>query len=99
MLILRPPHGEHLVPFLGQTSLLITPGRAGKAFPVGAGLDKPQARQAVGGFRGAALNQSRSASGVYTGLVCYDGVGVQESASCGKGKMQLRGVSAKCSRQ
>uniref|UniRef100_UPI003890C551 hypothetical protein n=1 Tax=Enterobacter asburiae TaxID=61645 RepID=UPI003890C551 len=28
--------------------------------PVGAGLDKPQARQAVGGFRGAALNQSRA---------------------------------------
>ena len=32
-------------------------------------LDKPQARQAFGGFRGAALNQSRSASGVYTGLM------------------------------
>ncbi|EAQ4241019.1 hypothetical protein E8L71_24240 [Salmonella enterica] len=49
---------------------MITPGRTGKPFPVGAGLDKPQARQAFGGFRGAALNQSRSASGVYTGLKC-----------------------------
>jgi len=39
-------------------------------FPDGAGLDKPQARQAFSRFRGAALNQSRSASGVYTCLVC-----------------------------
>jgi len=34
-------------------------------------LDKPQgASVAFSGFRGAALNQSPSASGVYTGLVC-----------------------------
>ncbi|HAF4830687.1 TPA: hypothetical protein G8N36_005664 [Salmonella enterica] len=33
------------------------------------GADKPaRARQGFGGFRGAALNQSRSASEVYTGL-------------------------------
>ena len=51
---------------------------------------------AFSGFRGAALNQSQSASGVYTGLVCYGEVGIQGSASCGRGKMQLRGVSAKC---
>ncbi|RTX93304.1 hypothetical protein EKS39_20995 [Enterobacter roggenkampii] len=60
---------------------MITPGRAGKPFPVGAGLDKPQARQAFSGFRGAALNQSRSASGVYTGLICWHECGNQESAS------------------
>ncbi|MEW6854741.1 hypothetical protein P0Y36_24340, partial [Salmonella enterica subsp. enterica serovar Isangi] len=69
--------GEHLVAFLGQTSLLITACRAGKAFPVGAGFDKPQARQAVDGFRGAALNQSHSAIGVYTGLICRHGCGGQ----------------------
>ncbi|EFD7806095.1 hypothetical protein F1L24_26245 [Escherichia coli] len=28
-------------------------------------------REVVSGFRGAALNQSRSASGVYTGLLCW----------------------------
>jgi len=49
-------------------------------------LDKPQARQAFGGFRGAALNQSRSASGVYTGLLCWHGWGCQWSASCGRRK-------------
>ncbi|KAB1059783.1 hypothetical protein AUN10_11940 [Cronobacter sakazakii] len=65
---------------------MITPGRAGKPFPVGTGLDKPQARQAFGGFRGAALNQSRSASGVYTGLLCWHGRENQGSASCGRRK-------------
>ncbi|RWT35427.1 hypothetical protein DN619_33395 [Klebsiella michiganensis] len=49
-------------------------------------MDKPQARQAVGGFRGAALNQSRSASGVYTGLLCWHECGCRESASCGRRK-------------
>ncbi|ROU08623.1 hypothetical protein EB837_26185 [Kluyvera ascorbata] len=58
-------------------------------------MDKPQARQAFGGFRGAALNQSRSASGVYTGSICYGGVTLNESASCGRGKMQLQGVQEK----
>ena len=38
------------------------------------------------GFRGAALNQSRSASGVYTGLLCWHECGNQESASCDRGK-------------
>ncbi|EDU8978080.1 hypothetical protein YC60_004608 [Salmonella enterica subsp. enterica] len=46
-------------------------GADGKFFPGRRGV-----RQAAGasvifsGFRGAALNQSRSASGVYTGLIC-----------------------------
>lgn len=59
-----------------------------------------QARQGASagfsGCRGAALTQSRSDSGVYTGLVCYDGVRVQESASCGRRKMQQRSVSRIC---
>ncbi|EAB7148411.1 hypothetical protein D4616_24155 [Escherichia coli] len=59
-------------------------------------MDKPQARQAFGGFRGAALNQSRSASGVYTGLVCYGEMEIRGSASCGKGENTAGGVSAKC---
>lgn len=56
----------------------------GKLFPGWRGV-----RQAAGasvpfrGFRGAALNQSRSASGVYTGLVCCHGVLFHGSASCG----------------
>ncbi|EDV1680811.1 hypothetical protein C5810_005139 [Salmonella enterica subsp. enterica serovar Monschaui] len=42
------------------------------------GADKPvRARQGFSGFRGAALNQSRSASGVYTGLLCRHGCGNQ----------------------
>ncbi|TAD31541.1 hypothetical protein DBZ81_13515 [Salmonella enterica subsp. enterica serovar Brancaster] len=52
-------------------------------------------REVVSGFRGAALNQSRSASGVYTGSICYGGVTRNESASCGRGKMQLQGVQEK----
>jgi len=44
-LILSNPHGEHLAAFVCQSGLLITPGRAGNLFPVGAALDKPQARQ------------------------------------------------------
>ncbi|KAA2114262.1 hypothetical protein EA234_26180 [Escherichia coli] len=40
----------------------------------------------LSGFRGAALNQSRSASGVYTGLICQIEVGIQESASCSRRK-------------
>ncbi|EDH2826675.1 hypothetical protein GC738_23555 [Salmonella enterica] len=44
------------------------------------GADKPvRARQGFSGFRGAALNQSRSASGVYTGLVWWHDRGYQES--------------------
>ncbi|EBL5818870.1 hypothetical protein AHX68_21515 [Salmonella enterica subsp. enterica serovar Muenchen] len=38
-----------------------------------------RARQDFSGFRGAALNQSRSASGVYTGLVSCHERGYQES--------------------
>ncbi len=49
-----------------------------------------QARQgASGGFsgcRGAAMTQSRSDSGVYTGLLCWHECGYQESASCGRRK-------------
>ncbi|EDY1998405.1 hypothetical protein GTD56_004979 [Salmonella enterica subsp. diarizonae] len=44
------------------------------------GADKPvRARQGFSGFRGAALNQSRSTSGVYTGLVSWHEQGYQES--------------------
>ncbi|EBG2976043.1 hypothetical protein E2M54_24270 [Salmonella enterica subsp. enterica serovar Nima] len=37
-----------------------------------------RARQGFSGFRGAALNQSRSASGVYTGLVWWHEQDYQE---------------------
>ncbi|HBY2526237.1 TPA: hypothetical protein MIS59_27195 [Klebsiella pneumoniae] len=53
-------------------------GTDGKSCPGRRGV-----RQAAGasvvfsGFRGAALNQSRSASGVYTGLLCWHGWGNQ----------------------
>lgn len=50
----------------------------------------------LSGFRGAALNQSRSASGVYTGLVCWHECGYQGSASCGRRKMRPERVSAEC---
>ncbi|EDC9939391.1 hypothetical protein BMS46_23365 [Salmonella enterica subsp. enterica serovar Typhimurium] len=50
----------------------------------------------LSGLRGAALNQSQCASAVYTGLVCKIEVGIQGSASCGRGKIGPRGVSAKC---
>ena len=43
-------------------------------------------REVVSGFQGAALNQSRSASGVYTGLLCWHWWGCQWSASCGRRK-------------
>ncbi|EAY8717918.1 hypothetical protein AZF69_23695 [Salmonella enterica] len=92
MLVFRHPQGEHFGAFLGQSGLLITPGRAGNLFPVGVALDKPQARQAFSGFRGAALNQSRSASGVYTGLLWWHECGYQESASCGRRDMWLGSV-------
>ena len=45
VLIFRYPHREHFAAFVCQSGLLITPGRAGNLFPVGAVLDKPQARQ------------------------------------------------------
>lgn len=45
VLIFRYPHREHFAAFICQSGLLITPGRAGNLFPVGAVLDKPQARQ------------------------------------------------------
>ena len=50
----------------------------------------------VSGFRGAALNQSRSASGVYTGLLYWHGCEYQWSASSGRRKMQQRSVSRIC---
>ncbi len=55
------------------------PGRHGVEQAAGASV-------AFSGFRGAALNQSRSASGVYTGLLCWHECGNQESASCDRGK-------------
>ncbi|EFX2127360.1 hypothetical protein EY356_21015 [Shigella sonnei] len=54
------------------------PGRHGVGQAAGASV-------AFSGFRGAALNQSRSASGVYTGSICYGGVTFNESASCDRG--------------
>ena len=45
VLILSHPHRKHFAAFICQSGLLITPGRAGNLFPVGAVLDKPQARQ------------------------------------------------------
>lgn len=45
VLVFRYPHGEHFAAFVCQSGHLITPGRAGNLFPVGAALDKPQARQ------------------------------------------------------
>ena len=45
VLIFCYPHREHFAAFVCQSGLLITPGRAGNLFPVGAVLDKPQARQ------------------------------------------------------
>lgn len=68
--VFRHPHREHLVAFVCQSNLLITPGRAGN-FPGRHGVGQAAgASVAFSGFRGAALNQSRSASGVYTGLKC-----------------------------
>jgi len=45
VLFLSHPHREHFAAFVCQSGLLITPGRAGNLFPVGAVLGKPQARQ------------------------------------------------------
>ncbi|KUA10853.1 hypothetical protein DE18_23440, partial [Salmonella enterica subsp. enterica serovar Heidelberg] len=45
VLIFCYPHREHFAAFVCQSGLLITPGRAGNLFPVGAVLGKPQARQ------------------------------------------------------
>jgi len=45
VLIFRYPHSEHFAAFVCQSGLLITPGRTGNSFLVGAVLGKPQARQ------------------------------------------------------
>ena len=45
---------------------------------------------------GAAPDQSRSASGVYTGLVCWHECDNQESALCGRRKMLQQSVSRIC---
>ena len=45
---------------------------------------------------GAAPDQSRSASGVYTGSICYGGVTLYESASCDRRKRWHRRVSRRC---
>jgi hypothetical protein len=95
VLILSHPHREHFAAFVCQSGLLITPGRA-KSFPGRRGVGQAAgASVAFSGFRGAALNQSRSASGVYTGLM------VNRSGNSGKcfmwrGKMRMRCVSAEC---
>ncbi|MBZ3656183.1 hypothetical protein JS565_25530 [Salmonella enterica subsp. enterica serovar Senftenberg] len=52
MFVFRHPHREHLVAFVCQSSLLITPGRA-EMFPVGT-VVASQARQSLAGFQGAA---------------------------------------------
>ena len=44
---------------------------------------------------GAAPDQSRSASGVYTGLVCYGEMEIRGSASCGKGENTAAGRKCK----
>ena len=68
----------------------------GKAFPGRRGVGQAAgASVAFGGFRGAALNQSRSASGVYTGLVCYGEMEIRGSASCGKGENTAAGRKCK----
>ncbi len=77
--VFRHPHREHPGSWRGS---------AGVGQAAGASV-------AFSGFRGAALNQSRSASGVYTGSICYGGVTLYESASCDRGKMQLQGVQEK----
>ncbi|HAE6152436.1 TPA_asm: hypothetical protein G4I83_004581 [Salmonella enterica subsp. enterica serovar Javiana] len=56
-------------------------------------MDKPQARQAFGGFRGAALNQSHSASGVYTGLSILTLCGIDRNRAMWQRKMRLRSIS------
>ena len=50
------------------------PGRHGVAQAAGASV-------AFSGFRGAALNQSRSASGVYTGLIMRHQCGLYEKCT------------------
>lgn len=61
----------------------------GHGFPVGVFVSRQARQGASGGFsgcRGAAMTQSRSDSGVYTGLLCWHECGYQESASCGRRK-------------
>ncbi|RRW60807.1 hypothetical protein EGJ48_22565 [Pantoea dispersa] len=70
MLFFRHPQGEHFGAFLGQSDLLRTPGRAENLSRSARGWTSRRRVSDVSGFRGAALNQSRSASGVYTGLIC-----------------------------
>ncbi|EFC9705143.1 hypothetical protein E6E04_24745 [Escherichia coli] len=65
----------------------------GHGFPVGVFVSRQARQGASGGFsgcRGAAMTQSRSDSGVYTSLICYGGVTLYKSASCGRGKCSCR---------
>ncbi|EBG5676273.1 hypothetical protein FI232_23420 [Salmonella enterica subsp. enterica] len=91
MLIFCYPHREHFAAFVCQSGLLITPGRAGNLFPVGVG-QAAGASVAFSGFRGAALNQSRSASGVYTGLLWWHDGNRDEIVSHENCEMRLRCV-------
>lgn len=70
----------------------------GHGFPVGVFVSRQARQGASGGFsgcRGAAMTQSRSDSGVYTGLVCYGEMEIRGSASCGKGENTAAGRKCK----
>ncbi|EBC7124789.1 hypothetical protein C6Q73_24070 [Salmonella enterica] len=69
MLVLSHPHREHFAAFVCQSGLLITPGRTGNFSRTARRWASRRRGSGFSGFRGAALNQSRSASGVYTGLI------------------------------
>ena len=65
----------------------------GKAFPGRRGVGQAAGASVVfSGFRGAALNQSRSASGVYTGLLWWHDGTQDEMVSHENGEMRLRCV-------
>ncbi|EAX4260916.1 TPA: hypothetical protein HL477_25690 [Escherichia coli] len=69
MLIFGHPHREHFAAFVCQSGLLITPGRREIFFRSARCWASRRRVSGFSGFRGAGLNQSRSASGVYTGLI------------------------------
>ncbi|EAO1993245.1 hypothetical protein E0G79_26440, partial [Salmonella enterica] len=90
MFVFGHPHREHLVAFVCQSSLLITPGWAGN---ISRSARCWTSRRRVSGFRGAALNQSRSASGVYTGLEWWHERDYQERPLAGKFAASVRKVA------
>ena len=70
----------------------------GHGFPVGVFVSRQARQGASGGFsgcRGAAMTQSRSDSGVYTGLLYWHGCGNEKSALCCRSKMRRRRVRRK----